>query len=249
MKLKNLIPKLLRRHLQISCRYWRDKKDKCIFAQKRAITVPFLYKHIFKQTILHADSNRGKVENMRLAGQAISLVQIEPNEILSFWHIVGNPSAKRGFFKSRNLVNGVLQEDYGGGLCQVSGILYWAALSVGLEVLERHSHSIDIYTEEERFVPLGADATVVYGYKDVRLRNNLATSIHFHIHVAQNQLVCELGSQAPLSISDLDFQRQDYPDKRIVQTRQRLSSDTKWHVLNTSEYRVMDRSHLANTLS
>lgn len=73
---------------------------------------------------------------------------------------------KRDTKNGRNLVAGKIQGNYGGGLCQVSGLLYYIALATGLEILERHAHSIDIYAEEDRFAPLGADDTVVFGYKN-----------------------------------------------------------------------------------
>ncbi len=89
---------------------------------------------------------------------------------------------------SRNLVNGKIQFTYGGGICQVAGILYHLALMAGLDILERHSHSLDIYTEVERFTPLGADATVVYGYKDLRIRNNTGHPICFEIYITGNEI-------------------------------------------------------------
>jgi len=60
--------------------------------------------------------------------------------------------------------------DYGGGLCQLSGIIYHAVLEAGLEILERHPHSLDIYTATTRYTPLGSDAAVVYGHKDLRFK-------------------------------------------------------------------------------
>lgn len=144
-----------------------------------------------------------KVFNLRLAGHRISAHVIRPNEIFSFWHAVGSPG--RRFQKSRTIRNGSLVEEAGGGLCQAAGILYLAALQADLEVLERYNHSLDLYTEETRFAPLGSDATVVYGYKDLRLRNTCGFTIKFNLHVKGNTLVLEVRSTHPLPKRTLAF--------------------------------------------
>jgi hypothetical protein len=50
--------------------------------------------------------------------------------------------------------------------------VYHIGIIAGLDIIERYNHSVDIYTDDTRFAPLGTDATVVYGYKDLRIRNN-----------------------------------------------------------------------------
>ena len=114
------------------------------------------------------------MHNLKLAIQSIESVDILPREIFSFWKIVGNPSKRNGFIGSRSIINGQVTNSIGGGLCQLSGLVYYLSLKSGLEILERHNHSMDIYTEETRFTPLGSDATVVYGYKDLKIRNNFS---------------------------------------------------------------------------
>jgi hypothetical protein len=92
----------------------------------------------------------------------------------SFWHVVGRPSVARGFLPGRSLLAGELRPDYGGGLCQLSGLIYYASLMAGLTIVERHPHSRDIYDEQMRYAPLGADATVAYGFKDLRVLSSLS---------------------------------------------------------------------------
>jgi vancomycin resistance protein VanW len=237
MFLKNLLPKSIRLAYQLCRRWLRDQRAKINFAQPNAPPQYCPVKLTIRQNILHAQTNLGKVENMRLAGVALSQIVVQPNEVLSFWRAVGNPSARRGFHKSRNLVGGVLQEDYGGGLCQVSGILYLSALTVGMTIVERHSHSVDIYVESERFVPLGGDATVVFGYKDLRLQNNFEQPIHFKVYVENGQLVCETRANTPLSIFELKFNRTDFVDKRTVETWQKQGKT--WLKLGKSTYKLL----------
>ena len=85
-------------------------------------------------------------------------------------------------------MNGKLVFSAGGGLCQLSSLLYHLSLLAGLEILERHAHSVDIYQEEERFTPLGADATVSFPYRDLRIRNTFNCPIRFTIDLEEESI-------------------------------------------------------------
>lgn len=104
------------------------------------------------------------------------------------------------------MVSGKLQEQIGGGLCQISGAIFHLALISRLEIVERHQHSIDIYTEENRYTPLGTDATVVFGYKDLRIRNPYQFPIRFRFSVEENQFIGELLSKEKIESTKLDFE-------------------------------------------
>ncbi|MBL7807095.1 MAG: VanW family protein [Saprospiraceae bacterium] len=171
-----------------------------------------------EQPIMPSAFFENKVHNMQTAATRIQQVLLLPGQVFSFWHVVGYPGARKGYKKGRNLVAGKVQGDYGGGLCQVSGLLYYIALSTGLDILERHSHSIDIYAEEDRFAPLGADATVAFGYKDLRFRNNTAHALRFHITANAQRISAEVSCSGPLSATTPEFIRTDMPDRRVVQT-------------------------------
>jgi vancomycin resistance protein VanW len=121
------------------------------------------------QPIKKTSRSDNKIHNIQLAIKSLNGTYLAPQQAFSFWQLVGPATAKRGYKSGRNLIDGILKEDYGGGLCQLAGIIYHTALLAGIEILERHNHSIDIYEEHERYTPLGADATVVFGYKDLKL--------------------------------------------------------------------------------
>lgn len=40
-----------------------------------------------------------------------------------------------------------------------------------MEVVEKHRHGFDIFPDDNRTVPFGTGATVVYNYKDLRIHN------------------------------------------------------------------------------
>ncbi|MFL5728262.1 MAG: VanW family protein, partial [Cytophagaceae bacterium] len=165
------------------------------FASPEGSSQEFIYKISITQAILPSSTADNKVLNILNASEKINRIVIGPGELFSFWRIVGKPDKSNGYMKGRNIIAGQLQEDYGGGLCQLSGIIYYASLISSLEVTERYNHTIDIYTDETRYTPLGSDATVVYGYKDLRIKNNYDFSLKFNVAINNNTLHMELLSQ------------------------------------------------------
>ncbi len=174
------------------------------FAKKCAHKVQYTHSIAVTQKIMPSDTFENKVFNLTLAAQKVSEYEMMPNEIFSFWKIVGNPNYD--FKKGRTLQNGQIKEETGGGICQVSGIVYHVSVIAGLEILERYNHSMDIYTEETRFAPLGLDATVVYGYKDLRIKNNFPFSVKFEVKVFENQIKAELLSTEAIRAHQLIFE-------------------------------------------
>ena len=125
-------------------------------------------------------------------------------------------------------------EENGGGMCQVSGIIYQISLIAGLEILERHNHSVDIYTNETRFATLGCDATIVYGYKDLRIKNNLRFPVRFKIEIKENFIHVNLLSESAIEEKELLFESK--LDKEFI-TVNVLNNNRK--LLNQSKYKRM----------
>jgi vancomycin resistance protein VanW len=161
------------------------------------------------QPIMPSDFFENKRANIRRGATLLDRGLIGAEKSWSFWHRVGRPHAANGFLPGRNIVRGKLVALSGGGLCQLSSMVYHLALLGGLTVLERHPHSLDIYEEEQRFTPLGADATVVWGFKDLRLLNPHPFPVAFRFKVEQNRLIGELRSDADLMPCDVAFVRVD----------------------------------------
>ncbi len=206
MKLKALIPKIFKLKYQLLKRYFNDRE--IVFAIKSTEIIPYPYSISTFQEIKQGPFFENKIHNLKTGSKALSSVIILPYQVFSFWKIVSSPDAKNGFKKGRNIVKGKVSEEIGGGLCQLSSIVYITALKANLEILERYNHSVDIYKEEDRFTPLGADATVVYGYKDLRFRNNFDFPIRFNFTFTDTyQLVCHLESLEKIEEKKLDFIR------------------------------------------
>jgi vancomycin resistance protein VanW len=211
MKAHKIIPAQWRRQLQIIRRSTKDRLSGTrgrLALHKKELT-GFTPAFTITQPIMPGPFFENKVHNIQTGAQAVNEIVIAPGQIFSFWYLLGFPSAKNGYLPGRNIIDGKVQSDYGGGLCQLASILYHTALTAGLTIAERHHHSIDIYKEADRFTPLGADAAVVYGYKDLRFKNTSAAPVSFDIHISENELHCRLLSTAALSPLTIVFER-DY---------------------------------------
>ena len=143
----------------------------------------------------------GKLSNLRVAAERLNWIVLPPKGILSFWAAVGEPVERNGFHLGRSIRSDAVGADIGGGLCQISGLVYETGLRAGLEIVERQAHSQDLYTDETRFAPLGLDATVVWGHKDVRLRNNTAHALAFSFDVTTDEIRARLWSERPLEVA------------------------------------------------
>lgn len=120
-------------------------------------------------------ANKDRNENVRLAAAALNGKIIQPGEEFSFNLTTGNRTTDKGYRPAGAYVNGVLVEEPGGGVCQVSSTLYNAVVFSGLKTTERHAHSY-----EPSYVTPGEDAMVSYdGHSgpDMKFVNNSKTAV------------------------------------------------------------------------
>lgn len=217
--MRKLLPQSLKLQLRLLQRRFSDwkKRNDLLFSSSINNLDGAIQISVF-QEVKVTSLYENKVHNLYCASSRISQIVIQPNETFSFWKIIGNPSEANGYRKGRNIVGGQLLEAVGGGLCQLSGIMYHTALLAGLSIEERYNHTVDIYEEEDRFTPLGSDATVVYGYKDLRIRNTLNVPLQFIFSIDNGQLHCGLKCTKSLIFKELIFERADFSDRREVRT-------------------------------
>lgn len=133
-----------------------------------------------------------KVHNLKLAIKHIDGMVIEPGETFSYWKSIGNPSKKKGYKKGMIISNGLFTAGYGGGLCQLSNLLFWMAMHTPLTVTERYRHSFDVFPDTNRTQPFGSGATCLYNYRDLQIYNNTNETYKIHIRVEEENLVGEI---------------------------------------------------------
>lgn len=70
--------------------------------------------------------NKNRNQNIRLAAEAIDGMVIQPGKEFSFNSATGNRTSEKGYQPAGAYKNGILIEEPGGGVCQVSTTLYHA---------------------------------------------------------------------------------------------------------------------------
>lgn len=139
---------------------------------KPKIKVKDLGDKLFKQTLakyttIYDAGNYNRSHNVALAAKTINGTILLPGETFSYNKTLGNTNASKGYKQATAYVGGKVVPSYGGGICQVSSTLYNSVLYANLEIVERYNHSYVV-----NYVPAGRDATVAYGGKDFKFKNN-----------------------------------------------------------------------------
>ena len=125
--------------------------------------------------------------NIMAACRKLNGIRISPDSVFSFNDAVGEGSAKNGFFPGRVLYRDRVAVEPGGGLCQVSSTLFNALLMAGCVIIERHRHFQPV-----TYVPLGLDATIKYGKKDLRIRNPHPCALRIETHASDSSLIVKI---------------------------------------------------------
>jgi len=117
-------------------------------------------------TVLH-DPLPGEEYNVHLAARMLCGISVKPGETFSQNNSIGPYTEERGFRKGPTYMGSQLTTTIGGGVCKIASTLYNVMILSNLQVVERHAHSMPV-----PYVPYGQDATVAYGARDFKFRNN-----------------------------------------------------------------------------
>jgi vancomycin resistance protein VanW len=112
-----------------------------------------------------------KVTNLRLAIQRLDGLVIQPGETFSYWYSLGNPTKSKGYLPGLQLDQGRLKSATGGGLCQLSNLIFWISAHTPLTIVERWRHGFDVFPDASRTQPFGSGATCAWNYIDLQLKN------------------------------------------------------------------------------
>ncbi|GGD58815.1 vancomycin B-type resistance protein VanW [Paenibacillus nasutitermitis] len=123
-----------------------------------------------------------KVFNLKLAAKTLSGLLIRPGETFSFWRLVRHADKHIPYKDGLTVVNGKLTTMSGGGMCQMSNLLFWMFLHTPLMVTERSGHNVKEFPEPNSDEIKGVDATISEGWIDLKARND--TDCTYQISVA-----------------------------------------------------------------
>jgi len=138
-----------------------------------------------------------KIKNLNIASQSLNKLLVHPGETFSYWRLIGATTRRKGYVDGMILFYGKVMTGVGGGLCQLSNLIYWMTLHSPLTVTERYRHSYDVFPDSRRSQPFGSGATCAYNYLDLQVRNDTNHSYQLVIYLTDTHLVGEWRAEVP----------------------------------------------------
>lgn len=152
-------------------------------------TVEYMKEHFgrisYAQTKTTSNSDRNR--NIQLATAEFNGMRVEPGETVSFNKTTGERTEAKGYRAAGAYSGGVLVQEPGGGVCQVSTTLYNAAVKADLEIIERSPHS-----RVSDYVPIGLDAAVNWPGQDFKFKNTSDYPIFIVAEFADQKLTFKI---------------------------------------------------------
>lgn len=171
---------------------WRLSGKKFALDKKDGLLPEVLFTH---RTPLYRNLPRlqmrlqkNKVINLRLAVSSLNRVVIQPGEVFSFWRLVGKPDREKGYVEGMVLDRGRIKAGVGGGLCQLTNLIYWMTLHTPLNVIERWRHSYDVFPDTGRTQPFGSGATCDFPSLDLQVKNVTDQPFQLNLQVTDDHL-------------------------------------------------------------
>ena len=208
-RLTQLFPCLLplRRKQRLLFFYWGMSMDKNQYANEiTGVALPHL---LFtsgcplynRETGFDMVYQQNKVFNLKLAAKVLNGLVIKPHETFSFWQIVRNADKTTPYKEGLLVSDGVLTTSYGGGMCQMSNLLFWLFLHTPLTIIERHGHGIKDFPDPPSDAPLGVDATILEGWIDLKVRNDTDSSFQIIIAFDDESIIGSIFTNEPVKVS------------------------------------------------
>lgn len=131
-------------------------------------------------------SDDDRNNNIALAARSITNRTLMPGEVFSFNESTGQRTIQKGYRGAPAIQGGVLIDDVGGGVCQVSSTLFYAAAASGMEIVERSPHAWPV-----SYMDKGLDATVNWPNLDFKFRNGGDTPVFIIADYGNRKLTVE----------------------------------------------------------
>jgi hypothetical protein len=134
--------------------------------------------------------NFERTNNLELASAKIDGTMLLPGEEFSYNETVGERTLDNGYQMSKVIAEYGYTDGVGGGVCQPASNLYAAAFYAGLDITERWTHRFRV-----KYMPPGLDATIDWGKKDLKVRNNTRFPVVFQMgKVEKGELLARVFS-------------------------------------------------------
>ena len=126
-----------------------------------------LFRDVLGEASSNVSGSSNRKSNVKLSASVCDGIILLPGEVFSYNNTTGSRTSDKGYLPAPSYVGGKSTDEVGGGICQTSSTIYYAALNANLKIVERHNHMFAV-----GYVPDGMDATVWYGASDFRFEND-----------------------------------------------------------------------------
>lgn len=186
-------------------------------------------------TSFNNSTSRGS--NIHVAAKQTSDILLMPGDTFSYNKCTGVRNWANGYKSAPVIVGGKVTNGEGGGVCQVSTTIYNAALMSGLTIDEVHNHSLP-----SRYVQRGRDATVSYGYTDLKFSNPFTHPIYIKNVIGNGAITSKIyGCNSDRERIYIKIEEEYTKDKITVQTYRLFLDDEnnimKKELIGTSVYK------------
>lgn len=202
-----------------------------------------------------------KVYNSKLAARMLHGLLIRPGETFSFWQAVRYADRDTPYRDGSVVRNGKLCVAYGGGLCQLSNLLFWVFLNSPLTIVERQTHRVKDFPTLRNREPEGVDATISEGWIDLKVKNGTDRTFQIGVAFDEERIAVSLHVDRAMPVTheiegrDLTyFRRGDrvyqaisiYRRVRDAATREVLSESLLYDNLCVIAYPLPERTRIAD---
>lgn len=135
------------------------------------------------------NSSSSRINNISTAADTLNGFILQPDEEFSFNGVIGERTAANGYQEAGVIVDGATEQGYGGGVCQVSSMIYQSAIKANLNITERHPHQWP-----SSYAVCGTDAAVDWGVQDLKFVNDSGFPLAFAAHYDSetNEIIVEI---------------------------------------------------------
>lgn len=174
-----------------------------------------LFRDVLGEATTSVSGSSNRKSNVKLSASVCNGIILLPGDVFSYNNTTGSRTADKGYLPAPSYVGGKSTDEIGGGICQTSSTIYYAALLSNLKIVERVNHMYNT-----GYIPLGMDATVWYGSTDFRFQNDTDYPIKLVTSYQNSKLTVQIyGTKV---------------DDTYVEMTNKVLSSTPWE----TEYKV-----------
>lgn len=223
-------------------KYCKERKEK----ELPYSMTTFKDKMVNTQTGYPIEYQYNKVFNLQLAGKQINHLLIKPKETFSFYIAVKDAEKKEKYRKGLTLVDGKIAFIEGGGLCQISNLLFQVFLNSSLTIVERHTHKVKDFPDPMEDTPKGIDSAIAEGFLDLKVRNDTENTFQISITFDDEYIYAKLLAQNKIEseykiknenlkyirnsdkiYEQVDIYRQEIKEKKVIKEEKLYTNKTQ----------------------